>query len=257
MNSPAFKNFYSRQCKYNIGLVYCNWLCTIYNSKLVNVRNSVYRFLVHGVERVSLKSWIGIKNHPNPRSPRLFTITQEFLHYELGPLSNEIRDVKQTTIARLPENVLLSGLAAVSRILPRVPQNALLPTFIGICRLARLYGIRFYLDYGVGLCLTCLRHECHCRRYTFDTIEVQHCSCDGLICSCDDFPAAPLILDEIDRMNKLVFGETLELITLSADDFWGRETLDDLLGPSNLVINHRRTKFMLIQPVVKSDLRPP
>lgn len=257
MDSLIFKNFkyFYRHQKFDNQLLFCNWLAAVYNSKLIKVRNSVYRCLVHGFEHMSLKSWIGIKISPNPRSPRLFSITQEFLHYELGPLSNEIHDVKQTTLARLPEDLLLSGLAAVSRNLPSIPQNALLPTFIGICRLTRLYGIKFYLDYGVGWCLSCLRHDCHCRHYIFDTIEIQYCSCDGLICSCDDFPAALLILDEIDRMNKLVYGETTELITLPADAYWEMKTNNN--GPSNSVFIHVRTEFMLIQPVVKSDLRPP
>lgn len=244
------------------GLPLCNQLCKVYNRRIIKIRNAVFNVIVSKVKHVPYHRWINIKNFPDPRSPRIGHLTREWLEYELGPLKHYLNDVSQTTLARLPENVMLSGLASISTCLLEIPPAALLSTFTSMCRLCRLYGIRFYINREYTQCLTCLRHVshgeiCSCRVYHFDTIEILHCSCDGLICCCDEFPAAPLILDEIDRLNLLVYGPLAELIDLSADDSSEKINISDV-GPSDCSIYvETRTQSMLIWITAKSDLRPP
>lgn len=244
------------------GLPLCNSLCKIYNRKIIKIRNAVFNFMISKVKHMSYYSWIKIKNFPDPCSPRIGHLTREWLELELGPLKRYLNDVRQTTLARLPENVMLSGLASISTKLLDIPPAALLSTFTSMCRLCRLYGIRFYINRGYIQCLTCLRHVshgeiCSCRIYSFDTIEVLPCSCDGLICCCDEFPAAPLILDEIDRLNLLVYGPLAELIDLSADDSSEYDKISDVRPSDCSIFIDPRTQSMLIWITAKSDLRPP
>lgn len=116
-----------------------------------------------------------------------------------GPLSFPLTDIRQTTLARLTDSEMLTGLRSVLK--RDVPLSALLPTFVGMSRLCRSLGIKFIVERDrIAQCLSCLAQRCNCVDFTFRHVPCLGCVCGDLLCSCDYLPPPLLFLDELSEV---------------------------------------------------------